>query len=336
MASVIRITDSSGNAFTGTTTFDNVGKKTFTFDPTVAQNYSQVQNVKVSGIYDTIGGVMTPVSIPFTSMAPVAPPAVESTVPASGSATFSINSDLTVTMDKICSGTTSTMAPVVSIIDASSNVFNGTVTFDSVGKKVFTFNPTSDLRYSLGQTIRISGIRDTVGNVMTPVNVPFTTADPALNNVYSISPTISTAQLDSTYYIIAEKRDASQSPLNGLTIRQVKVYLKRTGSPNTTVKLVIRQNVESNDVNLVTIGQMPSTSLTTSFAQYTFTNLSNSYALSTNDAVGVWADNGALSTSNTIGVQTGADSVQNSFLIKGHGGTYDDITNQELAGIFYT
>ena len=338
MASVIRITDSSGTAFTGTTTFDNVGKKTFTFDPTVAQNYSQVQNVKVSGIYDTIGGVMTPVTIPFTSMAPVAPPAVESTVPASGSATFSINSDLTVTMDKICSGTTSTMAPVVSIIDASGTVFNGTVTFDSVGKKVFTFNPTNDLRYSLGQTIRISGIRDTVGNVMTPVNVPFTTADPVLNNIWSVSNTISTQKLDSTFYIIAEKRDSSSSQMNGLKIRQAKVYLKKTGSPNTTVKFVIRQNTEGSDTNFVTIGQMPSTSLTTAFVQYTFTNLSNSYALTTNDAIGVWADNGALDSSNNITVGTGSDSFDGgaSFLIKGHGGSYDDVTSQDLAGSFYT
>jgi hypothetical protein len=230
------------------------------------------------------------------------------------------------------------MAPVVSVTDFSGNVFNGTVTFDTVGKKIFTFNPTNDLRYSLPANILISGIRDTVGNVMTPVSVPFTAADPALNNVYSVSPTISTQQLDSTFYIIAEKRDSSTSQLNGLILKQVKVWLKRSGSPNTVVKVVLRQNTEGTDVNHVTMGQIQSTSLTTSFAQYTFTNLSNSYALTTNDAVGVWADNGVLSTSNTIGVQTGSDSYDgaNSFVIKGHGGGYDSVTSQDLAGTFYT
>ncbi len=337
MAQVIRIVDSSANVFNGTVTFDNVGKKTFTFDPTLAQNYLQVQNIKVSGIYDTIGGVMTPVSIPFTSMAPIAPPVIVSTSPASGSSNFSISDNLTVTMDKIVSGTTSSMAPVVSVIDISGNVFNGTVTFDSVGKKVFTFNPTNDLRYSYAQTMRVSGIIDVNGNYMVPVNVPFTTADPAMNSITLTSPTISNQALNDTFYILAEKRDSSSSQLDGLTIRQVKVYLKKTGTPNTTVKVVLRQNIESSDTNHVTIGTMPSTSLTTSFVQYTFTNLSNTYALTTNDAVGVWADNAALSSSNTIGVQTGADSYDggNSFFVKGHGGSYDDVTAQDLAATFY-
>jgi hypothetical protein len=126
--------------------------------------------------------------------------------------------------------------------------------------------------------------------------------------------------------------------MNGLKIRQAKVYLKKTGSPNTTVKFVIRQNIESSDTNLVTIGTIPSTSLTTSFVQYSFTNLSNTYALTTNDAIGVWADNAALDSSNTIGVGAGSDSFDggNSFLVKGHGGGYDDVTAQDLAGAFYT
>ena len=247
-------------------------------------------------VKDLVGNTM-PVSGKFnflTAGVVQNPPVVVSTVPASGSANFNISNDMTVTMDKTCSGTTSTMAPVVSVIDISGTVFNGTTTFDSVGGKVFTFNPSSDLRYSLPANIRISGIKDTFGNFMVPVNVPFTSADPALNNVYSVSPTISTHQLDGTYYIMGEKRDNSSSQLDGLQIRQVKVYLKRTGTPNTVVKVVIRQDIEGSDTNHVTIGQIQSTSLTTSFAQYTFTNLSNSYTLTTNDLVGVWADNAAL------------------------------------------
>ena len=186
MTPVLSIITASGTVFNGTTTFDNIGKAAFTLDPTSTLSYSQLQNLRVSGIYDTIGGIMTPVSIPFTTMAPVAPPVVVSTVPASGSANFNIASNVTVTMDKLCSGTTSTMAPVVSVIDISGTVFNGTTTFDNVGGKVFTFNPTSDLRYSLPATIRISGIKDTFNNFMVPVNVPFTAADPALTPVYSV------------------------------------------------------------------------------------------------------------------------------------------------------
>ena len=114
------------------------------------------------------------------------------------------------------------------------------------------------------------------------------------------------------------------------------MYLKRTGTPNTIVKVVIRQDIEGSDTNHVTIGQIQSTSLTTSFAQYTFTNLSNSYALTTNDLVGVWADNAALG-SNTIGVQTGAGyDGTNSFFTKEGGGSYSDSTSQDLAGDFYT
>ena len=283
---------------------------------------------------------MVPKDVPFTTDAappPEVAPVIVSTTPGSGTADFNITSNLTVVMDKICSGTTSTMDPVVRVVSISGTAFTGTTTFDATGKKTFTFNPSSDLRYSMIHTIKVSGIYDTGGRVMTPVDVPFTTADPALTPVYSVTPTISTHQLDSTYYILGEKRDSSSSALDTLKIRQVKVYLKRTGTPNTVVKVVIRQNIESTDTNHVTIGTIQSTSLTTSFQQYKFTNLSNSYALTTNDLVGVWADNAALSNSNTIGVQTGAGyDGTDSFFTKEGGGGYNDSTSQDLAGDFYT
>jgi hypothetical protein len=282
---------------------------------------------------------MTPVSsgIAFTTEASPVPPAIASTTPASGSTTFNITDNIVVVMDKTCSGVLSNMAGVVSVTCSGVN-FPGTVTFNTTNKTTYTLDPNTNLAYSMPSALTVSGIIDTLGNVMTPVTIPFTTADPALNNVYSVSPTITTQKLDNTYYIVAEKRDSSSSTLNGLKIRQVKAYLKRNGSPNTTVKCVIRQNTEGSDTNFVTLGTIPSTSIATSFTQYTFTNLSNTYALTTNDAVGIWADNAALDSSNNISVETGSDTYDggNSFLVKGHGGTYDSTTSQDLAGTFYT
>lgn len=326
----------SGVLFSGTNTFDTLGQKTFQLDPATSLAYAMPQTLRVSGIYGLGGTIMTPVDISFTTDAappPPAPPVVASTNPASGSAGFAINSDLSVTMDKVCSGVTASMPPVISVITISGVVFNGTVTFDTAGKKTFTLNPTSDLRYSTISTMRISGICDNDNNFMVPVNVPFTTADPALNSLYSVSPTISTQQLDSNYFLIAEKRDTSNSSMDGWVVRQVKVYLKKTGSPNQDVKVIIRQNTEGVDTNVATIGTIRSTSLTTSFQQYTFTNLSNTYALTTNDAVGVWTPNETLGSA-TIGVQTGSDTFDgaDSFLVKNAGGNYTNVTSQDLAG----
>ena len=148
--------------------------------------------------------------------------------------------------------------------------------------------------------MRVSGIMDTGSRIMTPVDVPFMTADPALTPLYTVSPTISTQVLDSNVFLIAEKRDSSSSEMDGWKVRQVKVYLKKTGTPNTPVKVIIRQNIESTDTTKVTIGSIQSTSLTTSFQQYTFTNLSNTYTLTTNDAVGVWCANQDLTGGATI------------------------------------
>jgi hypothetical protein len=331
MASVMRIVDSSGNAFTGTTTFSASDHRSFTFDPTSTLNAGQVQNVKVSGIYDSLGQVMTPVTIPFTTAAAAVPPVISSTTPASGSSNFAIASDLTVTMDKVCSGVTSTMATVLKVTCSGVN-FPGVVTFNTSDHKTFTLNPTDSLGYSLPSILTVSGICDNAGNFMVPVSIPFTTADPALDHFYTVAPTVTTHRLDSASSRQAEKRDATGSALNGRKIHQVKVYLKRTGTPNVTITCRIRQNIESGDTAGATIGTLSSLSLTTSFALYTFTNLSNTYALTTNDAISVEA---TLGGSDEIGIETGTGfDGTNSFYTR-FDGTYHDTTSEDLAGEMY-
>jgi hypothetical protein len=335
MASIMRIVDSSANVFTGTTTFNNTDHRTFTFDPTSTLNAGQVQNVKVSGIVDSVGQFMTPVSVPFTTAAAAVPPVVVSTTPASGSSNFTISNDLTVTMDKTCSGVTSTMATVMSVT-CSGVDFPGVVTFNTTDKKTFTLNPTNNLAYSMPSVLTISGIRDTGGNVMTPVNVPFTTADPALNHFYTVAPTITTHKFDSSSTRHAEKRDNASTDFAGRNIRRVGVYLKRTtGTPNVTISCVIRKNIDGGDGGSLqaTIGTMSSLSLTNSFALYNFTNLSNSYLMNTAaDTVSIET---TLTGSDVIGIETGTSYDSTRTIYSRFDGVWNDTTSEDLAGEMY-
>jgi hypothetical protein len=336
MASVIKIVDQDANTFTGTTTFDPVGQTTFTFDPTGTLNFSKIQTVKISGIVDTLGQFMTPTNPTFTTAASPVPPAVASSVPASGSSNFTISNDLTVTMDKVCSGVTSTMATVLSVT-CSGVAFPGTVTFNTTDLKTFTLNPTTNLAYSMPSVLTVSGIRDNAGNMMTPVDIPFTTGDPALNNFYSVSPTITTHRFDNSSTRHAEKRDNASTDFTGKNIRRVKVYLKRTtGTPNVTISCVIRKNIDGADGGSLqaTIGTMSSLSLTSSFDLYTFTNLSNSYLMNTAaDAVSIEA---TLTGSDEIGIETGTTYDSTRTIYSRYDGTWHPTTSEDLAGTMYT
>jgi hypothetical protein len=337
MTPVIAVVNSGNTNFPGTLTFDNgVTNKVFTFSPNSSLNSNDYLSVKVSGIYDIASNVMTPATIRFDTEIQAAP-VVTSSDPLSGTGGVNTNNNIVVYMDKKCSGAGGAMATVLRLEDVSGNNYPGTITFDTVTQKVFTLNPTATMPYSSIMTIKVSGIRDLFGTVMTPVNIPFTSADPALTQVYSVVPTISTQTLTSTATRAGEFLRTPSSSLAGKKIRQVKVYLKKSGSPTSLVKVTLRQQPFGSDTDKSTIGTIPAQSLTTSFALYTFTNLSSTYVLQYPDMLCVQVS-GSQMGSDSIFIQTAGDVLDgiNSFFIRQGGSDYDLYSSQDIAGSAYT
>lgn len=135
---------------------------------------------------------------------------------------------------------------------------------------------------------------------------------------YSVTPDAESSSLGvTTYYYnttsIGEYLDNSSSIINGKTIKQADVWLKKTGTPGATPTIKFQIYNSSGTLQYTSTTEIDPTTLTTSFAKYTFNCSTNTYAMTSNSSVAIY-NGGNTSSSNyiNVGYDSTADTIANS------------------------
>jgi hypothetical protein len=140
-----------------------------TFTPTARLSGSTTYTMTVSGVTDAGGNVLaTPVSWSFTT---AVAPTVTARTPASGATNISRSTAITATFNE------DVLSSSISFVlkDQAGNTVAGVLSYNST-THVATFTPSSRLKATQTYTVTISGVTDSVGNVMVaPLTWSFTT-----------------------------------------------------------------------------------------------------------------------------------------------------------------
>lgn len=176
----------------GIITLDNSGR-ILTFDPVAELISGTTYQIRISGVRDVNGNIITQTSPPrsgisFTTWidADVSPPVVQSITPASGTLGVAVNSNVVVTFNETLSGThpDAAFTAIIGIDLSGTGSIAGTASTNSSGT-IVTFNPTADLSGDRNYYVSISGAQDLALNRMSPISGHvFRTLD-------NIAPTIS-------------------------------------------------------------------------------------------------------------------------------------------------
>jgi hypothetical protein len=289
------------------------------FTPNAVLSGNKVYLASISGIFDLsggnvinqnpIGGIRQSGSV-FTVVDNIAP-TVLSISPSSGSTNVVVSQNVTVTMSEPISGTVGTgtltnTSAITCLNVGAGTLAPGTVNLDAT-KTILTFDPTASLQSSTSFDVRVSGLRDTSDNFMVPVSGHrFTTAGPALttffDNVGTTEANWASFNPDKTRMGIL--RQATGSVLNGVVIKRASFKMRRIGTSATTVFCRIFENTAdaggdagtAAEIGSIAFNDIPDTAGGT---RVIFENLSNSYAMTTDDAIAIeWT--GTQSASVTL------------------------------------
>ena len=284
-----------------------------TFTPTLPLSGQRHYWTYVTGVYDmAVPGNRGPVGTPsinsFRTIDNIIP-TLTSVIPANAGVGVIISSTMTAVIDEDITGVAGTyLAPVMSLRKTSvpDTPLAGTIALLS-DKRTLKFTPSSAMDYDASYQIRVSGIQDTGGNkIAVQTTNTFQTESSPLTSFYDVVG--STEQpffISSSNKIIraGEKRDHSSSDMNLRVIKRAWFALKKVGNPGGTLYVRIRENIESDDSVAVTFDTtLAANSVSTTKTRYSFSKLSNTYALTTNDAIFIELDGATQNTSNYISV----------------------------------
>jgi Big-like domain-containing protein len=228
---------------------------------------------------------------PFTTQAnppppDTTPPVISGTNPVSGQTNVSTDASTTITFsESMLSGTINTTNIFLATTSgAGAGDIASTVSLDAADRKTVTVDPSASLNTATTYYINVTtGVQDLAGNAMASpkVNIPFTTTY-GFTEVYNV-----TGTGDGDMYSGNDTRVGivltGSCALKGATNipKRVTVRLKKSGSPTGTISIVQRR--ASDDAVRCTFGTLDAASLTTSYVDYTFTNLSNTEPMDTNN-----------------------------------------------------
>ena len=294
----------AANGISGTVTLSAVDSKTVTIDPTPS-TLSGSANVKInmlSGCRDLAGNnLVIDRSRNFTiAVADVTKPTVISTTPADGASNVNVNtSPVVVFSEPMLSGTINTTNLFLSTtLDGSANPASFTVSL-SGNKLAAEINPTGSLTPGSYFINVLTGVQDLAGNAML-------TAD--------TSRTFSTLYNYQLVYLVTgsgtgDMYDGNDTRL-GLVIvgscdllgsapKKIVMRLRKNGSPTGTASITLRKG--SDDSIVKTFGTVNVASLTSSYQDFTFTDLTQTYVMVTGDMILVEYSGG--SSSNRLEIQ---------------------------------
>lgn len=299
-----------------------------TFTPNAPLSGNKTYLASISGIFDLSGGNVlnqNPIGglrqsgTVFTVVDNISP-TVQSITPASGSTNVSVSQAVVITMSEAISGTANgsiTNASAVSCLNTATGILhNGTVTLDA-GRTVATFDQDGSWPSSTTFQIRVSGLRDLSDNFMVPVSGhQLTTAGPILTPFYDNPGTTESnwASFSPDKTRMGIVRTATGSILNGKVIKRASWKMRRIGTSTSTVFCRIYKDTDDaggdNGVG-ATIGSVLFNDIPTTATRVAFENLSNTYALTTDDAIVVeWT--GTQSASVTLVMYRSGDDVDGS------------------------
>ena len=214
-------------------------------------------------------------------------PTVSGHSPVSGATSVAISVSPTVTMSESILSTTVSGFFLVNISGSAAVAASTTLGADS---KTVTINPTTDLTNSKLYQLRVlSGVKDLAGNNLNvPVTSKFTTITPTLSIIYNVTGDSENSLFDGDDEYEGEWVGNAASTLIGEVIQQVRVTLRREGSPTGDVGCYI---FKADGVTRIRVGEILDASTVTtsaSFANYTFTfSTPNTYALVLGDRIAI-------------------------------------------------
>jgi hypothetical protein len=269
---------------------------------------------------------------------------------------FTTVAALTVTGHTPASGATNVSTSVIPSFVFSANVLSGTanstffrinvsggsalaasVTLGS-GNKTVLIDPTATLASStMYQISALSGVKDTgQNNLTTPVTSRFTTAAPPLTIVYNVTGTSTNQLFDGDDENEAVAVVNTSSALRGKIIKQVRVPLRRQGTITGDVNCLIRK-ADGSHIRIGTA--LDASTVSTTFADYTYTSSTNTYALVAGDRITIEFGDASSDASNYIEVRRNNadvfDGVNTIRSIAGGDRNWEDQSEREWVGIMW-
>lgn len=248
--------------------------------------------------------------------ADVTPPTITSSNPVSGATNVATNSTYTVTFsEQVLSGTINTNT--FKLRNASGTNISISVTLGA-DKKTATIDPSPTLGSIMEHRISISGVKDLAGNNMVPVSgIRWTTKEPSLTQIWNHTNTglneILEEDSNNRAGIFSEN---SASALRGHVVRKAQWWLKRVGNPAGNVTCTVRDGDNGDDLQREFTGTIPASSLTTSYAQYSFYDLSGTYEISTDDKISIEFNQGG--TSNYVDMSVSSTDSDDTIFYRLH------------------
>lgn len=261
-------------------------------------------------------------------------PVVSGTVPANGATNVSVSQTVVVTFsENMLSGTINTTNLYLSTTSggtANPTAGNYTVTL-SGNQKAAAINPSADLDGGQQYYINVlDAVTDLAGN-----NLSGTAGDKGRNfttvfnftEIYNVTGSNSSDMFGGDTERMGEAINSSSSALIGETLKRMTFRLRKSGSPSGTIFARIWN---SSFVEKADFGEMQASDLTTSFADYVFTNTSNTYVLANGDRIGI-EYTGTSAVDMRRLASDGFDGTA-SCLFRDSG----EITGEDVHGILYT
>lgn len=299
---------------------------TLTPNAVLANNNTHTATV-LSGVTDIAANSLLANSAwTFTTVSAV-PPTVSSTTPAAGAIDQLITVVPTITFSMAMLSSTITTANIT-LKDQSANNVAGTVTLSANGLTA-TFTPNATLSNSVTYTIGVStGVKNSAGTAMAAAfSSTFTTKAAVLTIIYQVTGGTGGNYLLSTDDIREGMIFPSGSTLIGKKPKKARVQLKKSGSPTGTITVKVRKGTDDSVAATFGAGINAST-LTTSYADYDFQDLTSTYALVANDKLAVEFSGGDIS--NKVAVQRMLSDVDVKANRTHYDTTYHNVTTEDF------
>lgn len=227
-----------GTNLSGVITLDASGR-VLTFDPVAELISGTKYQIRVSGVMDVNGNIITQTDPARSGLAfetwveaDTSPPIVNSITPLSGSVGQAVASNIVVTFNEVLSGThpANPYTAIIGVDLSGTGSVAGTATTNAAGT-VVTFDPTNDLSGDRVYSVSVSGALDLASNRMTPVSGhTFRTIDNIAPIISGTSPLSGAVDIVTNTNIVVTFSEAISGTANGSVTADV-LRLYKSGTP---------------------------------------------------------------------------------------------------------
>ena len=332
----------SGVAFSsgisGSVSLSTIDEKTVTINPTAAllSGLSVVHINVLSGVTDIAGNSLAAHdrSRRFTTAAVDATlPVVSGTSPANLASNINVASNVVITFSEaMMSGTINTNNIYLSTTSggtADPASYTVSLSGNAIAAEI---NPTSDLSVATYFINVTTGVQDVAGNAIAAPGDKGRSFTTLYNyqEVYNVTGSVDADAGEGDDTMLGLIVLSSSSALKGSIVKRVTVRLREaSGSPTGTITIrIMHLNSSSSATNIAVIGTMSASALTASYADYTFTNLSNTRVMIEGDMIMV-----EYTGPDTIEIQKTSSNSYNGvdYIKKESDGNFNDDSGADVA-----